>query len=313
MQGSSSIATLIAALIVGLVVGAAIGYVAHTPSTSSTTTTTTTSGYGYGYTYTSAAETTSSNTQTGTGAVAQAEYDVQLAYSEEYGLYLVDSEGRTLYFFAKDYNGSSSCYGTCAEHWPIFYVENPKIAPGLSPDDFGVVVRKDGSKQLTYKGWPLYYFAGDMKPGDINGDGIKGVWFVAKPDYTVLVAVKPGLGAYLVDSEGKTLYVFANDVNGTSNCYGQCAMKWPPFTPNSLVVPSTLNLTDFSFTKRSDGTIQLAYKGYPLYYWINDMNRGDTTGHGVKNVWSVAFIGGATFNFNQSTTTTTTTSSGPSY
>lgn len=292
MRGSSGTASLIVVLIIGLLVGAAIGYIAHNPSQPTTSTPTTETGYGY-------TSTSMSETMTGTGA-AKSAYDVQLAYSEEHGLYLVDSEGRTLYFFAKDYNGSSSCSGECAKKWPAFYVENPMLGPGLDPEDFGVITRSDGGKQLTYKGWPLYYFAGDEKPGDINGDGVKNVWFVAKPDYTVMVSVKPGLGTYLVDSYGRTLYVFAKDSNGTSNCYGECAMKWPPFTPRNLIVPSTLNITDFSFTARSDGGVQLVYKGYPLYYWVNDKQMGDTTGHGVKNVWSVAFIQGATFNFNQS-------------
>ncbi len=272
-----SLATLIGALIVGIIIGAAIGY-AVKPSTQQPPVMET-------YTTTSVPQVTSQTP-------AMEEYTVKLAYSEKYGLYLVDANGRTLYFFAKDYNGTSACYGACAEKWPPFYVENLNVAPGLNPDDFGVITRKDGTKQITYKGWPLYYFAGDQKPGDINGDGVKGVWFIAKPDYTVMIAVKPDLGAYLVDDKGRTLYYFAKDVNGTSTCYGTCAEKWPPFTPSSLIVPSTLNLADFQFIVRDDGTVQLAYKGQPLYYWINDMKRGDTNGHGVKGVWFVASIEG---------------------
>ena len=298
--------TLIGMLVVGLVIGLVAGYAIYaptgqkpstTPTVTSTVTSIATSTTTVTATKTLKETTTMTTTVTKTvsGAGYKEEYDVKLAYSEKYGFYLVDSKGRTLYFFAKDYNGSSACYGACAEKWPVFYVENPKIGPGLNPKDFGVITRRDGSKQLTYRGWPLYYFAGDKKPGDINGDGVKGVWFVAKPDYTVMVAVKPGLGAYLVDSRGMSLYFFAKDKEGVSNCYGHCAENWPPFEPTRLVVPSILNLTDFSFTKRSDGGVQLVYKGYPLYYWVNDEKRGDTTGHGVKNVWSIAFVEGAKF------------------
>ena len=275
------LATSLGALVVGLIVGLGLGYAAF-----HTTAPTTTGGTGME---------TQTPTSMGAGEygnyTASENYTVKLAYNEKVGLYLVDWKGRTLYFFAKDYNGSSACYGECANHWPIFYVENLKPGPGLNPDDFGVITRKDGSKQITYKGWPLYYYAGDAKPGDINGDGVKGVWFVAKPDYTVLVAVKPGLGKYLVDAYGRTLYIFAKDTNGTSTCYGECAQKWPPFTPSSLVIPSTLSLADFGFTVRSDGSVQLTYEGHPLYYWINDQARGDTTGHGVKGVWFVASVG----------------------
>ncbi len=266
---------LVGILVVGLIIGLALGYAAfhNTPNTT-----------------TGAVQTTQTPA---TGNMEEEKYEnytVKLAYNDKIGLYLVDSKGRTLYFFAKDYNGSSSCYGQCAQHWPAFYTSSLKVSPGLNPKDFGVITRMDGMKQLTYKGWPLYYYAGDYKPGDINGDGIKGVWFVAKPDYTVLVAVKPGLGKYLVDAYGRTLYIFAKDTNGSSTCYGMCAQKWPPFTPRSLVIPSTLNITDFSFIARNDGTAQLAYRGHPLYYWINDHARGDTTGNEVKNVWFVASI-----------------------
>ena len=299
--------TLIGALIAGIIIGLIIGYAAHTAPAGQVAPTTIT----VTKTNTNTATVTRTVTSTTTKTLAPhahgytehakhmeeyEEYTVKLAYSKKYGLYLVDAKGRTLYFFAKDYNGSSACYGMCAKKWPVFYVENLKVGPGLNPDDFKVITRKDGLKQITYKGWPLYYFVGDKKPGDINGDGVKNVWFVAKPDYTVLVAIKPGLGAYLVDSEGRTLYFFAKDAENVSKCYGRCAVNWPPFEPHSLVVPSILDLTSFKFIKRSDGGIQLSYKGHPLYYFIKDQKRGDTLGHGVKNLWVVAYINGTSFN-----------------
>lgn len=227
--------------------------------------------------------------------IVEENYTIQLRYSPQVGIYLTDSKGRTLYFFAKDVNGSSACYGGCAEHWPPFYVEKIKPSPGLNPGDFSVITRKDGTKQLTYKGWPLYYFYKDEKPGDVKGDGVKKVWYVAKPDYTVLVGYKEGLGLYLVDAYGKTLYFFAKDANGVSACYGACAEKWPVFSPKpatELIIPSVLNLTDFSFLLRNDGKVQVVYKGHPLYYWYKDQARGQASGHGVKGVWFVADIGG---------------------
>lgn len=259
----------ITALIIGLVIGGAIGYIAKQP------------------------QTTQQTGQTPTTPTAKPEnYTVKLAYNPQLGLYLTDSKGMTLYFFSKDYDGKSHCYGECATKWPVFYVENIKPSPGLDPNDFGVITRDDGTKQVTYKGWPLYYFFQDQNPGDINGEGKKGVWFVAKPDYTLMIAVNDQLGMYLVDDKGMTLYFFANDQPNNSSCYGMCAENWPVFSPNSLVVPSTLNLTDFTFIQRTDGTTQLAYKGHPLYYWINDQAMGDATGQGVKGVWFVASVSG---------------------
>ena len=275
------VGSVIAALIVGLILGYGVASIAGVTTVYRTTTQTRT------------VPVTVTTTQTLTSTVTktvekEAEYSVKLAYSHKLGFYLVDSKGMTLYFFSKDYDGKSKCYGDCAKKWPPFYVEDLKVSPPLDPKDFGVVTREDGTKQITYKGWPLYYFFKDAKPGDVNGEGVKGVWFVAKPDYTVMIAVKEDLGPYLVDSRGMTLYVFKKDEPNKSNCYGDCAKKWPVFSPNRLIVPSTLNLTDFTFVLRDDGKVQPAYKGQPLYYWFKDTKRGDTTGHGVKDVWFVS-------------------------
>ncbi len=272
-------------LVIGILLGIGIGYFLYNPQRSQTTKTVTLS-----VTKTK----TVKQVQTQTVRVKE-NYTILLSYNPKVGLYLTDSKGRTLYFFAKDVNGTSSCYGACAKKWPVFYVEEIKPSPGLDPNDFSVVTRKDGTKQITYKGWPLYYFFMDKKPGDIKGDGVKNVWYVAKPDYTLLVGYKENLGLYLTDSKGRTLYFFAKDVNGTSSCYGACAKKWPVFTPKpstKFVIPSVLNMTDFNFIIRKDGNVQIVYKGHPLYYWINDMARGDTKGHGVKGVWFVASVSG---------------------
>ena len=216
-------------------------------------------------------------------------YTVMVAYDEKVGYYLTDGEGRTIYYFAKDIpnSGKSSCYGACAEKWPVFYTDKIILPQGLNASDFSVITREDGKKQLAYKGWPLYYFFKDEKPGDIYGEGVKGVWFVMKPDYTVMLAYKEGIGTYFVDSRGMAIYYFAKDVNGTSVCYGACAEKWPVFSPNHFSAPSTLDQKDFSYIERGDGTYQLTYKGWPLYYFIKDEKAGDTKGEDVKHVWYV--------------------------
>ena len=277
-------------LIIGLIIGIGIGYVIHSGQQPQQTQMPQTQTQTYTKTYTTTTTTTKTQEKT-----IKEEYTIKLAYNPRIGLYLVDSKGMTLYFFAKDANGTSACQGQCIKNWPAFYVDKINPSPGLNKNDFSVITRSDGSKQLAYKGWPLYYFIKDKKPGDILGDGVKNVWYVAKPDYSVLAAYKEGLGLYLVDSKGMTLYFFAKDANGTSACQGQCIKNWPAFTPmpqTKFVIPSILNITDFNFIKRSDGTIQVVYKGHPLYYWINDHYRGDTTGHGVHGVWFVANIAG---------------------
>lgn len=92
---------------------------------------------------------------------------------------LVGSNGMTLYTFDKDTAGSgkSVCNGQCAVNWP------PLMAGAMAPagPDYSVVQRDDGSRQIAYKGKPLYYWVKDAKPGDKTGDGVNKVWHTATP------------------------------------------------------------------------------------------------------------------------------------
>jgi predicted lipoprotein with Yx(FWY)xxD motif len=106
---------------------------------------------------------------------------VKVARKEGVGSYLTDEGGKALYVFKKDGPGKSACAATCATSWPIFYRE--KVAPtgGPKASDFGTITRDDGQKQTTYKGLPLYYFAGDQAPSDTKGQGVMSLWTVAAP------------------------------------------------------------------------------------------------------------------------------------
>jgi predicted lipoprotein with Yx(FWY)xxD motif len=96
---------------------------------------------------------------------------------------LVDAEGRTLYAFTKDRGGVSTCYGDCAVTWPALTLEGaPAAGAGVEASLLGAVKRKDGTSQVTYKDKPLYYFSGDQQPGDTNGQGVGGSWFVVAPN-----------------------------------------------------------------------------------------------------------------------------------
>ena len=101
--------------------------------------------------------------------------------STSLGTILVDSNGKTLYYFANDIpsSGASACAGQCAAIWPAFTVETITVSPPLSAADFGTITRADGTMQTTYKGSPLYYYASDTMPGDMKGQGINNIWFVA--------------------------------------------------------------------------------------------------------------------------------------
>lgn len=105
--------------------------------------------------------------------------------------------------------------------------------------------------------------------------------------HAIKVQEKGELGKYLTDTEGKTLYWFKNDSPGKSACMGPCAEKWPVYFRETVAPPEGIDAKDFGTISREDGTKQTTFRGYPLYYWINDKQAGDTTGQGVNNVWFV--------------------------
>lgn len=115
------------------------------------------------------------------GLVQAAGDTVDVKSKDGLGSYLVDSKGMTLYYFKNDSPGKSACSGPCVEKWPLFHIEKAAVGAGLNDKDFGTITRDDGKKQTTYKGMPLYYFAGDKNAGDTNGQGVKDVWYVVKP------------------------------------------------------------------------------------------------------------------------------------
>jgi predicted lipoprotein with Yx(FWY)xxD motif len=210
------------------------------------------------------------------------------------GTILTDAQGMTLYYFANDIpaSGKSSCSGQCAVAWPVFSVDSVKVSPLLDEADFGSITRADGTKQTTYYGWPLYYWQGDTKPGDVSGENVQKVWFVMHPDERILIAHTTDLGLYLTDTTGKTLYYFTKDTAGTSTCTGVCLAKWPAFSTDLVSAPSVLKASDFSAVNRSDGTKQTAFMGRPLYYFADDAEPGDVKGQGFGSAWYVANVSG---------------------
>lgn len=110
---------------------------------------------------------------------AGAEASIEVA-SSDLGEILVDGEGTTLYLFTPDAQGDSTCYDDCEANWPPL-TDGAEAGSGVDAGLLGSTTRTDGSEQVTYNGWPLYYFAGDVAPGETNGQGINEVWFVVSP------------------------------------------------------------------------------------------------------------------------------------
>jgi predicted lipoprotein with Yx(FWY)xxD motif len=235
------------------------------------------------------------------------------------GSILADKAGQfSLYVFSKDSPGTSVCNvsdtSQCANVWPPLFAATTAQPKG----EYTIIKRADGSRQWTYRGYPLYFFNGDANrlpdliPGDANGFLVGGVWFVVRPDpFTAGVVagsnVWTGKGSILnigVDAavkitkpltelnstqrrsiDGLTLYTFDKDPgNGTSVCNDDCARKWPPLYADLFSIPPN---KDFTVITRANGTFQWAYRGKPLYFWFEDQLPGDALGRTVPN-WSLA-------------------------
>jgi predicted lipoprotein with Yx(FWY)xxD motif len=98
------------------------------------------------------------------------------------GSVLVDSRGRTLYLFEKDRNGVSSCNGSCAAYWPPLTSHGtPRAGKGLHQSLLGLGGARNGVRQVTYGGHPLYRFVGDRRAGETTGEGLRNfgaTWYV---------------------------------------------------------------------------------------------------------------------------------------
>ncbi|MDL2145464.1 hypothetical protein QQY79_23315 [Flavobacterium tructae] len=260
-----------------------------------------------------------SNDKDNTPVTPEAKKEIALSTSTTLGSYLSDKDGKSLYFFATDAKGQASCTGGCEAVWPPFYVDNltaEKLSSGLTLTDFTTITTTSGKKQLTYKGWPLYYYApsinGTNTPetaGQTTGDGVGGVWFIAKPDYSIMLVrsqllghdgknyksdytVGDGLTTYFTDAKGLTLYTFKND-NFKKNNFTKADFSnnavWPIYETDKIVVPSALDKSKFSVISVF-GKSQLVYNGWPLYYFGQDASvRGANKGISFPSpaVWPV--------------------------
>jgi len=117
-------------------------------------------------------------------ALAESNYTVNLTANKFLGNYLVNQSGFALYYFSDDgsASGASTCYDDCASKWPPFYAETITVPDSLNSADFAAITRTDGSKQTTFKGWPLYFSTRDQAAGDVYGNGQEdNRWHVVNP------------------------------------------------------------------------------------------------------------------------------------
>ena len=132
------------------------------------------------------ASATPTDTASATSSTSSTDATVRVRSHPELGEILVGPDGRTLYMFDPDTRGSgaSSCSGSCAEAWPPLTVDGePTQGDGVTAE-LTTFERDGGETQVAAGGWPLYYYVDDAGPGDANGQGVNGVWWVLGPDGT---------------------------------------------------------------------------------------------------------------------------------
>lgn len=115
------------------------------------------------------------------------------------------------------------------------------------------------------------------------------------PSYEVSTGTVSGLGTVLVDGKGLTLYLFVPDKQqGTSTCYGTCALAWPPLLlPKGVTTPLAgpgVKSSLLGTTHRTDGTVQITYNKWPLYTWVNDSQPGQATGQGINSTGGLWYV-----------------------
>lgn len=108
---------------------------------------------------------------------------LNLAQDDNLGSFLIAEDGLSLYIFLNDEPGKSNCYDNCAVNWPPLLTKSEPLAgEGVDATLLGTTSRDDGTTQVTYNGWPLYYFVNDAGPGDVEGQNVFDVWFVIAPN-----------------------------------------------------------------------------------------------------------------------------------
>jgi predicted lipoprotein with Yx(FWY)xxD motif len=162
--------------------------------------------------------------QPGPTTPAQPDAAVVQVANSSLGAVLSDATGRTLYAFTKDGKGTgrSACEGECIATWPAMTASGTPLAGGgVDPTLLTTIQRNDGTAQVSYNGWPLYFYGADVQPGQAQGQGVNGVWFVVSPQGK-LIRGAAGAGSSGAASTGQPGGASNGSAggNGSSGGYG---------------------------------------------------------------------------------------------
>ena len=226
--------------------------------------------------------------------------------STKFGRVLVTGAGRSLYVFSGDnfpFSPTSPfqlpCTALnkapngkpCTAFWPPLRATGPLVGKnGVLQSKLGTVTR-NGVKQVTYFGHPLYTFVADTAAGQINGEDVAafdGIFLLDAPsgapavgNPTVQTEVSPN-GIVLSSptaSGGRSLYTLSFDPKGKTTCLGPCSGVWPPLLASTHAVAGTgVSPAALGTLRRPDGSLQVTYHGHPLYFFSFDNGAGATSG-----------------------------------
>ena len=267
----------------------------------------------------------------------QTPVSLQTASQSKLGSYLTDQSGHALYVFTQDSRGVSNCNANCATVW------SPLIGPaaagnGVNASLIATAARKDGTTQVTYNGFPLYQFSQDKDPSDMYGQGLQKFWYVISPSGKVIktAVTQPAdaaqyvsaaasdtsmtldeahsskYGNYLTDQNGHTLYLDTQDSSKASNCSGSCATQWPPVI-GPVSAGKGVNASLIGSIQRQDGSLQVTYKGHPLYEFVKDTKAGMISGQGKDHFYLISPSGSTIKNYYSSQSYSSPNYSSPSY
>lgn len=230
---------------------------------------------------------------------------------------VTSATGRTVYRFDNDSPKppTSACNGDCTKTWqPVLAGDGVEVqGGGIDTALLGTLDRPEG-KQVTLKGWPLYYYVDDLKLGQTQGQGVGGVWFAISPKggkatqdgagaakpttqgkaqdkdvQTLTVNTVDGFMSFVTNEKGRTVYRFDKDTPKppTTTCFGPCAKNWEPVLAGKKgikLVGGRIKASDIGTIDRPEGK-QVTLKGWPLYYFQADKKLGEVSGYGTGNVW----------------------------
>lgn len=208
---------------------------------------------------------------------------------------LTDAQGKTLYYFTPDAPNKTACTGGCAQAWPplVFAGSGSPTSAASLPGTLSVLNDANGN-QVEYSGYLLYTYSGDSAPGQTNGQGLFGKWFVATPDLAsfavrvATVSVKGKSQTVLTNPQGMTLYYFTPDSATKIACTGGCAQNWPPLAFNGSGSPQgDAPLSGKLTTVNGANGVQVEYNGHPLYTFSGDSAPGQANGEGLGGKWFV--------------------------